>query len=324
MSPRAAVAVAFVLLALPPARTLAQPAWPAKPVRMLVGYAPGGPVDIVGRLTAQRLSELLGQAVLVENRPGAGATIASEAVARAVPDGYTLLTAGGGELSIAPSIYPALGYNPLKDLAAIGLIASSPLMLVVNPRVPVQDVKALVALVRGQPGKVNFASSGSGSTAHLASELFASMTGTQIVHIPYKGAGPAAAAVLAGEAQLLFSSITAALPLARAGRVTALAMTSPKRSPLAPEVPTLNEQGIFNVEVPSWYTLMAPAKTSREAAERLRAEVRRVVAIGEFRDSLARQAIDVQVMPQAEFTTFLKADTAKYAAVVKKSKITAE
>ena len=160
----AATVATVAVLALLPSTAMAQPAWPAKPVRMLVGYAPGGPVDIVGRLTAQRLSELLGQAVLVENRPGAGATIATESVARAVPDGYTLLTAGGGELSIAPSIYPSLGYNPLKDLASIALIASSPLMLVVNPRVPVQDAKALVALVRSQAGKVNFASSGSGST----------------------------------------------------------------------------------------------------------------------------------------------------------------
>ncbi|MCX7197496.1 MAG: tripartite tricarboxylate transporter substrate-binding protein, partial [Proteobacteria bacterium] len=235
MSPRAAVAVAFVLLALPPSRTLAQPAWPAKPVRMLVGYAPGGPVDIVGRLTAQRLSELLGQAVLVENRPGAGATIASEAVARAVPDGYTLLTAGGGELSIAPSIYPALGYNPLKDLAAIGLIASSPLMLVVNPRVPVQDVKALVALVRGQPGKVNFASSGSGSTAHLASELFASMTGTQIVHIPYKGAGPALADLVGGQVDMMFTGVSAALPFVRGGKLRALGVSGPRRLAALPE-----------------------------------------------------------------------------------------
>jgi tripartite-type tricarboxylate transporter receptor subunit TctC len=161
-----ALAAAAALAALLSSVAIAQPAWPAKPVRMLVGYAPGGPVDIVGRLTSQRLSELLGQAVLVENRPGAGATIAAEAVARAAPDGYTLLTAGGGELTIAPSIYPALAYNPLKDLASIALIASSPLMLVVNPRVPVQDAKGLVALVRSQPGRINFASSGTGSTAN--------------------------------------------------------------------------------------------------------------------------------------------------------------
>jgi tripartite-type tricarboxylate transporter receptor subunit TctC len=190
--------------------------------------------------------------------------------------------------------------------------------------VPVKTVKDLVAHAKANPGRLNYASSGAGANLHLSGELFKMVTGTDLVHIPYKGAGPAAAAVLAGEAQLLFSSITAALPLARAGRVTALAVTSPKRSPLAPDVPTLNEQGIFNVEVPSWYTLMAPAKTARDAAERLRAEVRRVVAIPEFRDTLAKQAIDVQVMSQAEFTAFLKADTAKYATVVKKAKISAE
>ena len=217
-----------------------------------------------------------------------------------------------------------VNYDPVRDFISLDFFASSYHLLIAHPSVPVKSVKDLVAHAKANPGRLNYASSGSGANLHLSGELFKMATGTDLVHIPYKGAGPAAAAVLAGEAQLLFSSITAALPLARAGRVTALAMTSPKRSPLAPEVPTLNEQGIFNVEVPSWYTLMAPAKTPRDAAERLRAEVRRVVAIGEFRDSLARQAIDVQVMPQAEFTTFLKADTAKYAAVVKKSKITAE
>jgi tripartite-type tricarboxylate transporter receptor subunit TctC len=320
------LSAAVAASALAPSVALAQPAegiFPARPLRFLVPFAPGGGNDFIARTLAQRLSEGLGQPVLVDNRAGGGGLLATELAARAQPDGYTLLLGFIGPFSISPTMQK-VNYDPVRDFISLDFFASSYHLLIAHPSVPVKSVKDLVAHAKANPGRLNYASSGSGANLHLSGELFKMATGTDLVHIPYKGAGPAAAAVLAGEAQLLFSSITAALPLARAGRVTALAMTSPKRSPLAPEVPTLNEQGIFNVEVPSWYTLMAPAKTPRDAAERLRAEVRRVVAIGEFRDSLARQAIDVQVMPQAEFTTFLKADTAKYAAVVKKSKITAE
>lgn len=301
----------------------AQKAWPDKPVRIVVPFGAGGSADTMARLIIPTLQEGLGQPILVEIRSGATGSIGADHVARSAPDGYTLLLTSGA-FAMSPALNTKLPYDIFKDFTPIVGASNAPQVLVVHPSVPVKTVKELVAHAKANPGRLNYASSGSGANLHLSGELFKMATGTDLVHIPYKGAGPAAAAVLAGEAQLLFSSITAALPLARAGRVSALAMTSPKRSPLAPEVPTLNEQGIFNVEVPSWYTLMAPAKTPREAAERLRAEVRRVVAIAEFRETLAKQAIDVQAMPQAEFSEFLKADTAKYAAVVKKSKITAE
>ena len=323
MSPRAAVAVALVLLALPPSRTLAQPAWPVKPVRMLVGYAPGGPVDIVGRLTAQRLSELLGQAVLVENRPGAGATIASEAVARAVPDGYTLLTAGGGELSIAPSIYPALGYNPLKDLAAIGLIASSPLMLVVNPRVPVQDVKALVALVRGQPGKVNFASSGSGSTAHLASELFASMTGTQIVHIPYKGAGPALADLVGGQVDMMFTGVSAALPFVRGGKLRALGVSGTRRLAALPEYAPVADT-VPGFEATTIYALMGPSALPKDIVQRLSTELGRLVAEPGPRERLLALGAEPGGGPPEQLAAYIAREIPKWAKIVKAAKIRGE
>jgi tripartite-type tricarboxylate transporter receptor subunit TctC len=297
--------------------------FPSRALRFLVPFAPGGGNDFIARSLAQRLSEGLGQPVLVDNRAGGGGLFATELVARAQPDGYTLLLGFIGPFSISPAMQK-VPYDPVRDFVSLDFFASSYHLLIAHPSVPVKTVKDLVAHAKANPGKLNYASSGAGANLHLSGELFRMATGTELVHIPYKGAGPAAAAVLSGEAQLLFSSITAALPLTRAGRVTALAMTSPKRSPLAPEIPTLNEQGIFNVEVPSWYTLMAPVRTPRQPAERLRAEVRRIVAIPEFRETLARQAIDVQVMPQAEFTTFLKADTAKYAAVVKNARITAE
>ncbi|MBC7778893.1 MAG: tripartite tricarboxylate transporter substrate binding protein [Proteobacteria bacterium] len=298
-------------------------AFPSRAVRFLVPFAPGGGNDFIARTLAQRLSEGLGQSVLVDNRAGAGGLYATELAARAQPDGYTLLLGFIGPLSISPTMQK-VNYDPMQDFISLDFFASSYHLLVTHPSVPAKTVSELIAFARANPGKLNYASSGSGANLHLSGELFKMVTGTDLVHIAYKGAGPAAAAVLSGEAQVMFSSITAALPLTRAGRLNALAMTSPKRSPLAPEVPTLNEQGIVGVEVPSWYTLMAPAKTPREIAERLRAEVRRVVAIAEFRDVLLKQAIDVQTISQAEFTAFLKADTAKYATVVKRAKITAE
>jgi len=311
-------------LALHPAPALAQASdgpFPSRALRFLVPFAPGGGNDFIARTLAQRLSEGLGQPVLVDNRAGGGGLFATEMAARAQPDGYTLLLGFIGPFSISPAMQK-VNFDPVSDFISLDFFASSYHLLISHPSVPVKTVKDLIAHARANPGRLNYASSGAGANLHLSGELFKMVTGTDLVHIPYKGAGPAAAAVLAGESQLLFSSITAALPLARSGRVNALAVTSPKRSPLAPEVATLNEQGIFNVEVPSWYTLMAPAKTPRAAAERLRAEVRRVVAIAEFRDTLAKQAIDVQVMPQSEFTAFLKADSEKYATVVKKANIT--
>jgi tripartite-type tricarboxylate transporter receptor subunit TctC len=290
---------------------------------MLVGYAPGGPVDIVGRLTSQRLSELLGQAVLVENRPGAGATIAVEAVARAVPDGYTLLTAGGGELSIAPSIYPALGYNPLKDLAPVGLIASSPLMLVVNPRVPVQDVKALVALVRGQPGRINFASSGSGSTAQLASELFAVMTGTQIVHIPYKGAGPALADLVGGQVDMMFTGVSAALPFVRSGKLRALGVSGTRRLAALPEYAPVAD-AVPGFEVTTIYAMMGPTALPKDIVQRLNTELGRLVAEPGPRERLLALGAEPAGGTPEQLAAYIAREIPKWAKIVKAAKIKGE
>ena len=318
-----AVPMAVAAVAAVPSTATAQPAWPAKPIRMLVGYAPGGPVDIVGRLTAQRLSELLGQAVLVENRPGAGATIAVEAVARAVPDGYTLLTAGGGELSIAPSIYPSLGYNPLKDLASIGLIASSPLMLVVNPRVPVQDVKALVALVRGQPGRINFASSGSGSTAQLASELFAVMTGTQIVHIPYKGAGPALADLVGGQVDMMFTGVSAALPFVRSGNLRALGVSGTRRLAALPEYAPVADT-VPGFEVTTIYAMMGPTALPRDIVQRLNTELGRLVAEPGPRERLLALGAEPAGGTPEQLAAYIAREIPKWAKIVKAAKIKGE
>jgi tripartite-type tricarboxylate transporter receptor subunit TctC len=295
-------------------------AFPSRALRFVVPFAPGGGNDFIARSLAQRLSDGLGQPVLVDNRAGAGGLVATELVARAQPDGYTLLLGFIGPLAISPALQK-VNYDPLRDFVSLDFFASSYHVLVVHPSVPARTVAELVAHAKANPGKLNFASSGSGANLHLAGELFAAATSTRLVHVPYKGSGPATAAVLGGEAQMIFSSITAALPFARSGKVVALAVTSPKRSPLAPDIPTLDEQGITGTAVPSWYTLMAPARTPREAVARLRAEVRRVVAIADFRDALARQAIDVQPMSQEEFSAFQRADLEKYARIVKAARI---
>lgn len=316
----ALIAAAFAGSCGVPAAYAQDGPFPARALRLLVGATPGGGQDFVARTLGQRLSEGLGQPVLVDNRAGAGGLLATEMAARAQPDGYTLLLGFSAPLSISPALQQ-VNFDPQRDFVNLDFLASSFHILVTHPSVPAKSVPDLIALAKAHPGKLNYASGGPGSNLHLAGELFRAVTGSDLVHIPYKGSGPAAAAVLAGEAQLMFSSITAALPLVRAGKLHALAVTSPKRSPLAPEIPTLAELGVVGTEAPSWYTLKAPARTARAAVDRLRAEVRRAVAIPEFRDTLTRQAIDVQTMSQAEFSAFLQAEIAKYAKIVKAAKI---
>jgi len=297
--------------------------WPAKPVRMLVGYAPGGPVDIVARLTAARLSELLGQQVLVDNRPGAGATIAVEMVARALPDGYTLIAAGGGELTIAPSIYPALAYDPTKDLAAIALIASSPLMLVVNPRVPAQDVKSLIALIRAQPGKINFASSGAGSTAHLASELFAVMIGASIVHIPYKGSAPALIDLIGGQVDMMFTGASAALPFVRAGKLRALGLSGARRTPSLPEFAPVAD-ALPGFDVTTIYALMGPSALPKDIVQRLNVEVGRIVSEPGPRERLLALGAEPGGGSPELLAAYIAREIPKWAKVVKAAKIKGE
>ncbi|MBC7780676.1 MAG: tripartite tricarboxylate transporter substrate binding protein [Proteobacteria bacterium] len=297
--------------------------WPVKPVRALVGYAPGGPVDIVARLTAGRLAETLGQQVIVDNRPGAGATIATETVVRAAPDGYTLLVGGGGELTIAPSIYPALAYNPVKDFAAISLIASSPLLLVVNPRVPAQDVKSLVALVRAQPGKLNFASSGAGSTAHLASELFAVMTGASIVHIPYKGSAPALADLVGGQVDMMFTGASAALPFVRAGKLRALGLSGSRRSASLPEYAPVGD-ALPGYDVTTIYALIGPAATPREVVQRLNGEVARIVAEPAARERLLALGAEPGGGTPEQLAAYIAREIPKWQQVVKAAKIKGE
>jgi len=297
--------------------------YPERPLRLVVPFAPGGGNDVLARLLAGELSEGLAQQTLVENRPGASGITATDFVAKAAPDGYTLLLGFVGPLALSPAV-GKVPYDSLGDFAGLGLLASSYHILVINPKVPARTVQELIALAKREPGKLNYASSGTGANLHLTTELFKNVAGIDIVHIPYKGAGPAASAVLAGEAQMVFGSIASSLAYVRAGRLVALAVTSPERTPLAPDVPTLAESGIEGVDVPSWYTLLVPARTPAEPVRRLRAELERVAAKPAFREQLARQAIDVRTIAPEEYTAFLKKELEKWSGVVQKNGIKAD
>jgi tripartite-type tricarboxylate transporter receptor subunit TctC len=297
--------------------------YPAKPLRLIVPFAPGGGNDLLARLLSTQLATGLGQQVLVDNRPGASGITATDVVAKSAPDGYTVLLGFIGPLALSPAL-TKLPYDPAADFTPLDFLAKSYHILVVNPALQVRSVQELVALAKREPGKLNYASSGQGANLHLVTELFKNATGIDMVHVPYKGAGPATTAVLAGEAQVLFGSIASALSYVRASRLIALAVTSPQRSPLAPELPTLVESGIADVEVPSWYTLLLPARVPREITDRLKGELKRVAENRDFVEQLAKQAIDVQPLAPGEYERFLKAEIDKWAAVVRKNGIRAE
>jgi len=307
--------LAAILISAPLAN-LAAAEYPSRPLRLLVPFPPGGGVDLIARVIGSRLTEALGQQVVVDNRAGGGGVIATDTAAKAPADGYTLLLGFIGPLAISPTI-SKLPYDPARDFTGLDLLASSYHIVVINPAVPARTVKEFITLAKSQPGKFNYASSGSGTNLHLAAELFKMVTGVNLVHLPYKGAGPAANAVLAGESHLFFGSITSSMPFVRASRLTALAVTSPQRSPLAPEIPTLIESGVTGVNVPSWYTVGAPAGTPRAVADRLRGELKRIADNTDFREQLGRQAIDARTLAPGEWPAFIRAELDKWGKVVR-------
>lgn len=316
-------AVAGMLFAAVTTAATAQQNYPMKPIRLIVPFAPGGGNDFLARFVGQKLSERLGQQFVVDNRAGASGIVATDLVAKAAPDGYTLLLGFVGPLALNPNL-EKVPYNPVRDFAAASLLASSYHILVVHPSVPARSVKELIALAKARPGEINYASSGSGATLHLVGELFKSAAGINITHIPYKGAGPAAIAVISGEAQMMFSSTTAVMPHIRANRLAALAVTSPNRSPLAPEVPTLVESGLRGVEVGSWYALVAPAATPREIVMRLHAEIVRLTAMPDYRQQLEKQAFEPLTSSPEQFPAFVKAELEKWSKVIKTAGIKSE
>jgi tripartite-type tricarboxylate transporter receptor subunit TctC len=310
----AALAAGAVLLLAQPAA--AQQPYPAKPVRLVVPSAPGGGTDITARVMAPKLSEFLGQQVVVENRAGAGTMIGGEVVARAAPDGYTLLM-GISTLAINPAMYKKVPYDALKDFAPITQAVSLPNLLVVHPSLPVKTVKELVAFARARPGQLQFASAGVGTNPHLAAELFLSMTGTKMLHVPYKGSGAGVIDVIAGHVPVMTPSILTGLPHAKAGRLRALGVTSAQRAGGAPEIPTIAEAGVPGYEAVQWFGILAPAATPRAVIDRVHREAVKVLQSADIRERLKADGADPVASSPEEFAAFLRSETAKWAKVVK-------
>ncbi len=290
--------------------------YPAKPVRMIVAFPPGGPTDLVGRIIAAKVAEQTGQQFIVENRAGAGGNIGSEFVAKAAPDGYTILYNTSG-ITIAQSVYPKLGYDVLRDFAPVLLAATVPLVLVANSSLPVKTVQDLVAYAKAQKGKINYASSGTGVITHLASAAFVKEMGFAATHVPYKGSAPAIADVVSGQAQFMIDTINTPLGFIRDGRLRALAVAMPKRSTLLPDVPTFNETVMPNFEMSAWQGVVAPAGTPQAVIERLNAEVNKAVQNADVRAKLASQGAEPLGGTVAEYAAYLKSEITRFARIVK-------
>jgi tripartite-type tricarboxylate transporter receptor subunit TctC len=313
-----ASAVAVGVLATP---AIGQDRYPSKPIRLVVPFPAGGSTDIVGRLVAQKLSERLGQQVIVDNRGGAGGTIGTENAARSAADGYTLLLSTTSTLAVAPSAYTKLQYDPVRDFAPVGLVAITPYLLVVNTDVKAKTLAEFVALAKAQPGKLNYASAGSGTTTHLAMEMLKEAAGIDVVHVPFKGNAPAELAVLGGEVQALFGSMPAILQQAKAGKLRPLAVGSSAVSPALPDVPTVATSGYAGFEATLWLGVSAPAGTPKPILERLESELRAIVAMPDFREALARNGADPISTTSAEFAKMIGDDLVRYAKAVKAANI---
>jgi tripartite-type tricarboxylate transporter receptor subunit TctC len=310
-------------LAVAGAAAAQAPKYPVKPVRMLVGFAPGGATDIIARLLAPPTGEALGQTVVVENRPGASSQIAGELVARSAPDGYTLLMTTQTLMTsamIEGKTYPSL----TRDFAAVSLSATSPLILVVNPSLPVKSVKELIALARARPGELNYGTGGLGTTPHMSGELLATQARLQLVHVPFKGEAPALIDVIAGHVPMMFSNITASLAFVQAGRLRMIAQTGLQRSPVVPNVPTMDESGLPGFEIIGFFGVMAPAGTPRDIVTRLNAELAKAMARPDVRKQYSAQALDPGTLNAEQYAAFIKDQGAKFGKVIKDAGITAK
>ena len=314
----------FLVLAFFAAEALAQ-AYPTKPVRLVVGFAPGGAADTVARAFQEPLSRALGQPIVVEHRPGAGSSIAAEHVARAAPDGYTVLIASPSSILVNPILTPKAGFQPLKDLVPVSKITSSPLILAVNPAVGVSSVGELIAHAKKNPGKLNYASSGNGAAPHLAAVLFERLAGVQMVHVPYKGGAPAVQSVLAGDTQLAFATPPSVLPLVQAGRLRALATTSRAATPLLPGIPGMAEAGLPDYEISFWYGFFVPAGTPREVVRKLFEATSQALKAPETGRILAREGTETSGSSAPEdFAGFIAEDAKLWARIVKDAGVKAD
>ena len=291
--------------------------YPAKPVRFVVPFAPGGGADFVARVVGQKFSETFGQSLIIDNRGGAGGAIGTESAAKSAPDGYTLLLGSAGPLAIQPGLSSKLPYDPVKDFAPITIVTSMPYVLVVHPSLPVKNVSELIALARARPGQLNFASPGSGTTTHLATELLKMIAKIDVVNVPYKGVAPAVTDLLAGQVQFMSGDLSTVMPQVKAGRLRALGVTGAKRSALVPELPTIAESGLPGYEAIGWFAVLAPAATPRELVKRLNAQIVKGITTAESREKLAALGGDVVANTPTEFATRLQDDLAKWGKLIR-------
>ena len=292
--------IALVLCSIFVSAAGAQEAYPSRPVKFILPFPPGGGTDILGRVIAEQLSANLGQPVVTENRGGAGGNVGAEAAAHSAPDGYTIVLVAPS-LAISKTLYSKLNYDPVKDFAPISLVATVPNVMITNPAVEAKNLQEFIELARSRPGAMNYGSGGAGTSNHLAGELFNIVTGTKLVHVPYKGVNLAMQGVLAGEIQLVFIGIPAALPHIKAGKLRALALVAPQRSPALPEVPTVAEAGLKDFEVTTWYGILAPAGTPRPIVSRLNAELVKIMHTPDVKERLAGMATDPLTSTPEEF-----------------------
>jgi len=297
--------------------------YPTRPVRLLVPFAPGGGADALSRIITPKMHDALGQAWVVDNRGGAAGNIAAETVAKAAPDGYTALMGFSTVLTVNPSLYK-LPYSVTKDLQPVTLLATAQYILVIHPSVAATNLKDFIALAKQKPGSLNYASAGVGSPLHLAAELFKKRAGIDMAHLAYKGGGPAAVAVLAGEAQVLFASVASSIPQVKAGKLKALATTGTKRSKVVPELPTIAESGFPGFDVSTWYALLVPARTSAAIVNKIRGAAIKAVALPDVQEAMSRQGLDVETSTPQELAARMSAETAMWAGVIKDAGIKAE
>jgi tripartite-type tricarboxylate transporter receptor subunit TctC len=291
--------------------------YPSKPIRMVVPFTPGGTTDILARTVGQKMGEAWGQPVVVDNRPGAGGNIGSELVAKSAPDGYTLLMGTISTHAINASLYKRLPFDPTRDFAPVSRVGTLPNILIVHPSVPVKSVKELIELAKSKPGDLNFASSGVGTSLHLSGELFNSMAGVKLVHVPYKGSSPALADLLGGQVKIMFDNLPSALPHVKAGKLKPLAVTGTRRASVLPEVPTVIESGLAGFEVTSWFAVFAPAKTPKDIVTKLNGEIVKILNSADVQEKLTQIGVDAAPTTPEELAAFAKAETEKWGKVVK-------
>jgi tripartite-type tricarboxylate transporter receptor subunit TctC len=309
----------FLMASFTASGPLSAQAYPAKPIKLVIPFPPGGPLDLAGRAIGQKLQEAWGQPVVVENRPGAGGNIGADAVAKAAPDGYTLVMGALSTHAVNPHLFAKMPYDALKDFAPVTLVAITPNVLVVNAAVPANTVGELVALARASPGKLSFASGSNGSAGHLAGELFKTLSGIDIVHVPYKGGAPALQDLLGGQVQFMFDNLANSMAQMKAGKLKAFAVTTSKRSALAPELPTMAEAGVTGFDISTWYGILAPAGTPPEVVRKLNGEIVNILGSEDMREKLRAQGAEPAPTSPEQFATFIRAEWSRYAKIVKDS-----